>query len=273
VIPYPDISPEIVRIGPFAVRWYGLMYLAGFIASYFLVKYQIRRKGLNLDKDIVLSLYLYLIIGLVAGARLGYVIFYNFPLYLQHPLEIFAVWQGGMSFHGGLLGSIASGILFCQKYRINFWQIADLLIVTAPIGLGLGRIGNFINGELYGRVTDVPWGMVFPSGGPLPRHPSPLYEFFSEGVVLFTMLWILKDKQLKAGILSSVFLLLYGVFRFFMEFFREPDPQLGFIIGPFSMGQLLSSIMVAVGFGVFYLRIKNEKGGQMKKVAGENFIN
>jgi phosphatidylglycerol:prolipoprotein diacylglycerol transferase len=259
VISHPDISPEIFRVGPFAVRWYGLMYLGGFFASYFLAKYQVRRKGLNLDKDILLFLYLYLIIGLLAGARLGYVIFYNFPNYLKHPLEIFYLWQGGMSFHGGLLGSIASGILFCKKYRVNFWQMSDLLIVTAPIGLGLGRIGNFINGELYGRVTDVPWGMVFPSGGPLPRHPSQLYEFFLEGVVLFTVLWILKDKELQSGILASVFAIVYGMFRFFVEFFREPDPQLGFIIGPFSMGQLLSFIMVFIGFGVFYLRIRTEK--------------
>jgi phosphatidylglycerol:prolipoprotein diacylglycerol transferase len=259
VIAYPDISPEIFRIGPFVVRWYGLMYLAGFVASYFLVTYQIKRKGLNLDNDIVLSLYLYLLIGLVAGARLGYVIFYNLPLYLQHPLEIFAVWQGGMSFHGGLLGSIASGILFCKKYRINFWQMSDLLIVTAPIGLGLGRIGNFINGELYGRITNVPWAMVFPSGGPLLRHPSQIYEFLLEGVVLFIILWNIKDRQLNPGILSALFLILYSIFRFFVEFFREPDLQLGFIFGPFSMGQLLSSIMMFIGVGIFYLRIRTIK--------------
>jgi phosphatidylglycerol:prolipoprotein diacylglycerol transferase len=266
VVPYPDISPEILRIGPFAVRWYGLMYLAGFVASYFLITYQTRRKGLNLNKDIVLSLFLYLIIGLVVGARLGYVIFYDFLLYLQHPFEIFAIWHGGMSFHGGLLGSIAADILFCKKCHINFWQMSDLLIVTAPIGLGLGRIGNFINAELYGRVTDVPWGVMFPSGGPLPRHPSQLYEFFLEGVVLFTILWILKDKKLRAGIVSSVFLVLYGFFRFCVEFFREPDSQLGLIIGPFSMGQLLSSIMILIGVGVFYLRVRNEKDVQKKKL-------
>lgn len=273
MISYPDISPELFRVGPFAVRWYGLMYLVGFVGSYCLVTYQIKRKGLNLNKDTVLSLYLYLIIGLVAGARLGYVIFYNFPLYLQHPLEILAVWQGGMSFHEGLLGSIASGILFCKKYRVNFWQMSDLLIVTAPIGLGLGRIGNFINGELYGRITDVPWGMVFPSGGPLPRHPSQLYEFFLEGIVLFTILWILKDRELRSGILTSVFAIAYGVFRFSMEFFREPDPQLGFILRSFTMGQLLSSIIVAVGFGVYYLRLRTDKGGRKTKIAGEGFIN
>jgi phosphatidylglycerol:prolipoprotein diacylglycerol transferase len=260
MISYPNISPEIVRIGPFAVRWYGMMYLIGFVSSYLLVKYQITKKVVELDSEQVYSLYLYLIIGLVAGARLGYIFFYDVSLYLKHPLDIFAVWRGGMSFHGGLLGCIIAGILACRKYRINFWQMSDLLIVTAPIGLGLGRIGNFINGELYGRVTDVPWGMVFPSGGPPARHPSQLYEFFLEGVVLFTILWILKDKTLKAGILLSVFLLLYGVFRFSMEFFREPDPQLGFIIGPFSIGQLLSSIMIFIGIGVFYLRIRTEKG-------------
>lgn len=259
MIPYPDISPEILRIGPFAIRWYGLMYLAGFVASYFLVTYQIRRKGLNIDKDIVLAIYTYLIIGLLAGARLGYVIFYEFPNYLKYPLEIFYMWKGGMSFHGGLVGSITAGILACRKYKLDFWKISDLLIVTAPIGLGLGRIGNFINGELYGRVTDISWAMVFPSGGPLPRHPSQIYEFLLEGVVLFIILWSLKDRQMSPGIVSAVFLLLYGFFRFFVEFFREPDPQLGFVLGPFSMGQLLSSMMILIGIGVFYLRMRTMK--------------
>lgn len=254
MIPYPNISPEIIRIGPFAVRWYGMMYLIGFAASYFLVRYQIKRKGLNLPGDFVESIYSYLILGLLLGARLGYVIFYNPSYYLQHPLEIFAVWHGGMSFHGGLIGSVIAGILFCRRLKIDVWQVADLIIVTAPIGLGLGRLGNFINGELYGRVTDVPWAMVFPSGGPLPRHPSQLYEFFLEGIVLFTVLWILKDKGFRSGILFSVFVILYGLFRFFVEFFREPDPQIGFILGIFTMGQVLSSIMVIFGLWLFFMR-------------------
>jgi phosphatidylglycerol:prolipoprotein diacylglycerol transferase len=272
MVPYPNINPEIVRIGPFAVRWYGMMYLLGFASSYLLVRYQIKKlrlkshelgvkrqrthqtlnsKLLTLDVD---SLYSYLILGLLIGARLGYVIFYNLSYYIQHPLEIFAVWHGGMSFHGGLIGSAIAGILFCRRLKIDVWQVADLVIVTAPIGLGLGRLGNFINGELYGRVTDVPWAMIFPEGGPLPRHPSQLYEFFLEGVVLFSILWVLKNKRFRTGILSSLFIIFYGVFRFFIEFFREPDVQIGFILGIFTMGQILSAAMVFLGIVIFYLR-------------------
>ncbi len=256
MIPYPNISPEIVRIGPFAVRWYGMMYLIGFASSYFLVRYQIKKKGLKISKDCVESLYSYLILGLLLGARLGYVVFYNLSYYIQHPLEIFAIWHGGMSFHGGLIGSVIAGILFCKKLKIDVWQIADIVIATAPIGLGLGRLGNFINGELYGRVTDVPWAMIFPTGGPLPRHPSQLYEFFLEGIVLFTILWTMKNKGFKTGILSSLFIIFYGVFRFFVEFFREPDVQVGYIMGIFTMGQILSGAMII--FGLLLLRIRQK---------------
>jgi phosphatidylglycerol:prolipoprotein diacylglycerol transferase len=230
------------------------MYLLGFTASFLLVRYQIKKKDLTFSKDFVDTLYSYLILGLLLGARLGYVLFYDLPVYLHHPLEIFALWHGGMSFHGGLIGSILAGILFCRRHRVDFWQVADLVIVTAPIGLGLGRLGNFINGELYGRVTDVPWAMVFPGGGPLPRHPSQLYEFFLEGVVLFTVLWVLKDRISRTGVLTSLFLILYGIFRFSLEFFREPDAQLGYILGPFTMGQILSSAMIAVGIVVLVFR-------------------
>lgn len=254
MIPYPNIDPVIVRIGPLAVRWYGMMYLLGFTSSYLLVRLQIKKKGMNFGQDFVDSLYSYLILGLLIGARLGYVIFYDLPEYIAHPVEILEVWHGGMSFHGGLLGSILAGIFFCRKFRVDFWQVADLVIVTAPIGLGLGRLGNFINGELYGRVTDMPWAMVFPSGGPLPRHPSQLYEFLLEGVVLFTVLWMLKNRQFRSGVLVSWFLLLYGIFRFTLEFFREPDVQLGYIFGPFTMGQLLSSSMIGAGLVILFLR-------------------
>jgi phosphatidylglycerol:prolipoprotein diacylglycerol transferase len=257
MIPYPKINPEIVRIGPFAVRWYGLMYLLGFAVSYLLVKYQIKKKSLQLPKDFLDSLYSYIILGLLLGARMGYVLFYDLPSYLRHPLEIFAVWHGGMSFHGGLIGCIIAGILFTRKFKVDFWKTADLVIVTAPIGLGLGRLGNFINGELYGRVSDVPWAMVFPSGGALPRHPSQLYEFFLEGVVLFIILWKLKDRDLRPGVLTALFLILYGIFRFFIEFFRQPDVQLGFILGPFTMGQLLSSAMILFGLGLLFYQRKN----------------
>ncbi len=257
MIAYPHIDPVIVRIGPLAVRWYGMMYLLGFTSSYLLVRHQIRKKDLNFGRDFVDSLYSYLILGLLIGARLGYVVFYDLPEYIGNPLEVFALWHGGMSFHGGLIGSIVAGIFFCKKTKIDFWQVADLVIVTAPIGLGFGRLGNFINGELYGRVTDVPWAMVFPSGGPMPRHPSQLYEFFLEGVILFTVLWILKNKGFRTGVLSSFFLILYGIFRFVVEFFREPDVQLGYIFGPFTMGQLLSSSMIGAGLVILFLRNKS----------------
>ncbi len=256
MVSFPNIDPVIVKIGPFSIRWYGVMYLIGFATSYLLVKYHVKKKKIALSMKDVDSLYLFLIFGLIIGARLGYIIFYNLSDYLKNPLEIFAIWHGGMSFHGGLIGSIVAGILFCEKFRLDFWQISDLVIVTAPIGLGLGRLGNFINGELYGRVTDVPWAMVFPGGGSLPRHPSQLYEFFLEGVILFALLWFFKDRDLKAGIITSLFLILYGLFRFFVEFFREPDPQLGFILSPFTMGQLLSSIMILLGAGILVYKNK-----------------
>ncbi len=254
MISYPHVNPEIVHIGPLSVRWYGIMYLMGFGASYVLVRHQVRKRGLALSRDFVDSLYTWIILGLVIGARLGYVIFYDLAAYINHPLEIFAVWHGGMSFHGGFIGSTMAGLWCCKRSGVDPWQVADLVMATAPIGLGFGRLGNFINGELFGRVTDMPWGMVFPAGGPLPRHPSQLYEFFLEGVVLFTILWIAKDRVRIPGMLTALFILLYGAFRFFVEFFREPDPQLGFIAGPFTMGQILSAIMVLAGALLMYLR-------------------
>ncbi len=258
MISYPNIKPYIVKIGPFEVRWYGLMYLLGFIASYILVRYQIKKKKLPVPTKIIDEIYFYLILGLIIGARLGYVIFYNLGEYIKNPLEIFAVWHGGMSFHGGLIGALLAGIYVTKRYKLDFWLYSDLIIATAPIGLGLGRIGNFINGELYGRVTTLPWGMVFPAGGPLPRHPSQLYEAFFEGLVLFLILWYMKDRVTKKGRLTAAFLLFYGIFRFFIEFFREPDPQLGFILGPFTMGQVLCIGMI-IGGSLIWRRMGNSK--------------
>lgn len=256
MIPYPHISPEIVRVGPIAVRWYGVMYLLGFAASYVLVMHQIKKKGLDLSRDFLDSLYTFIVLGLIIGARLGYVLFYNLSFYLQNPMDIFALWEGGMSFHGGLIGSVLAGIWCCKRFAKDPWQVADLVMATAPIGLGFGRLGNFINGELYGRITNVPWAMVFPAGGPFPRHPSELYEFFLEGVVLFTVLWIVKERARATGVLTSLFVTLYGVFRFIVEFFREPDPQLGFVLGPFTMGQVLSATMATAGAALLFLRHK-----------------
>jgi len=252
-----DFNPVLIDLGPVRLSWYGLMYVFGFFASYLLVRYQMKKRDFGISKPEVEDLYFYLILGLIIGARLGYVLFYDLTMYLKEPLEIFAIWHGGMSFHGGLIGVLIVAILFCWKRKKSFWKIADLVIVTAPIGLGLGRIGNFINGELYGRVTQVPWGMIFPRGGPLPRHPSQLYESALEGGILFLVLWLLKGKKLPAGTLLTIFIGLYGAFRFLVEFFREPDAQLGFVVGPFTMGQILCALMILAGIGLmFYLRKK-----------------
>jgi len=256
MLPYPNINPEIIKIGPLSIRWYGLMYLIGFICSYLILKREIKRKGIRVEKDFLENLYFYLILGLLIGARLGYVIFYNLSYYIENPLHIFAIWQGGMSFHGGLIGVVISAWLFTRTKKFDFFTLTDMLVLTAPIGIGLGRIGNFINGELYGRVTDVPWAMIFPEGGPLPRHPSQLYEAVLEGVVIFAILWFFKDKFSRSGILSSLFLVLYGIFRFFVEFFREPDPQIGYILGIFTMGQILCLIMIFSGTLLLLYRIR-----------------
>ncbi|MGB7572442.1 MAG: prolipoprotein diacylglyceryl transferase [Thermodesulfobacteriota bacterium] len=253
-----NFNPILIELGPIRVSWYGLMYVLGFFASYLLVRYQMKKKDFGVSKLEVENLFFYLILGLIVGARLGYVLFYDLKMYLKDPLEIFAIWHGGMSFHGGLIGVLIVGILFSWKNKKSFWKIADLFIVTAPIGLGLGRIGNFINGELYGRVTRVPWGMIFKNGGSLPRHPSQLYESALEGGVLFLILWFLKDKKLPDGGLLAAFLSLYGLFRFFVELFREPDPQLGFILGPFTMGQTLSSFMIVGGIVLFLILNRKE---------------
>jgi len=254
-----NIDPILLRLGPVQVSWYGMMYIFGFLASYLLVRYQMKKKDFGITRVEIENLYFYLILGLVIGARLGYVVFYDLKSYLANPLEIVAIWHGGMSFHGGLIGVLIVGILFSRANKKSFWKIVDLIIVTVPIGLGLGRIGNFINGELYGRVSDLPWAMIFPKGGPLPRHPSQLYESTLEGGVLFIILWFLKDKRLPTGGLLPAFLFLYGCFRFFVEFFREPDAHLGFIWGPLTMGQILTSFMIVGGILLFiFLKVREE---------------
>ena len=253
------INPILIEVGPFRLSWYGLMYVLGFVASYLLVRYQMKRKDFGISKPEIENLYFYLILGLVIGARLGYVLFYDLKMYLQDPFEVIAIWHGGMSFHGGLIGVLLVGILFCWTNKKSFWRIADLIIVTVPIGLALGRIGNFINGELYGRVTHLPWAMIFPKGGPLPRHPSQLYESGLEGCLLFLILWFLKERKLKDGSLLAAFIIGYGALRFFVEFFREPDVQLGFVLGPFTMGQVLCSIMIVAGIGLLiYLQRRQQ---------------
>lgn len=247
MIPYPNIDPVFLRIGPLQFRWYGLMYLLGLTAAYFVIKARVAARGLTMAKEEIYDMIVYAAVGVFAGGRLGYVLFYNLPYYLEHPAQILAVWEGGMSFHGGLIGTTLALLLFAHRRRVPFYNIADLAAVTVPIGLGLGRIGNFINAELYGRPTDVPWCMVFPGAGPECRHPSQLYEAALEGGLLFAVLWVLGKRETPPGTLAWGFLAGYGLCRVVVEFFREPDAHLGFVLGPFSMGQLLSAPMVLLG--------------------------
>lgn len=266
MLPYPDIDPVLLHIGPLQVRWYGLMYVLGFAAAYLLVKYQLKQRSFPELQEQFENLNIALIISLIIGGRLGYVLFYNLGYYLAHPWEIPATWTGGMAFHGAAIGLFVGGLWFCRRKKIPFFKAADIYMVTIPIGLGLGRLGNFINGELFGRPTDLPWGMVFPGGGPLPRHPSQLYEAFFEGLVLFALLWSLRGRPYQKhrlwphGSLVALFFISYGFLRFFIEYTREPDAHIG-LIGPFSMGQILCSLMIAAGLLLWYQLVR---AGQQK---------
>lgn len=244
---FPHIDPVFFSIGPLQFRWYGLMYVLGFILTYVIIRSEIRRKQLPLTADDAGDLVFYGAMGVVLGGRLGYILFYNLGFYLEHPLRIFAVWEGGMSFHGGFLGVVAAFILYARRKGVSFWTLIDMAAQCAPVGLGLGRIGNFINGELFGRETHVPWGMIFPGGGPLPRHPSQLYEALLEGVVLFCVVRFLARKSPRTGSAGWGFVAGYGLFRFIVEFFRQPDAQKGLYLDLFSMGQLLSFPMFLLG--------------------------
>jgi phosphatidylglycerol:prolipoprotein diacylglycerol transferase len=247
MIPYPHIDPVFFRLGPLQFRWYGLMYLLGLLAAYFIIKTRAAAKGIALSKEQIYDLIVYSALGVFLGGRLGYTLFYNFSYYIQHPLSIIAVWEGGMSFHGGLLGTCLAIWLFCRRQGFPLYTIADLAAGAVPIGLGLGRLGNFINGELFGRATDVEWCMVFPHGGDVCRHPSQLYEAGLEGILLFVILWIISRRPTPPGTILWSFIAGYGMIRVFVENFREPDAHLGFLFGPITMGQLLSLPMILLG--------------------------
>lgn len=250
IITLPNLDPNIITIGPIAIRWYSLAYITGILFTWYLLKYFNNKKQI-MTKEAWDDWLFWAILGVVSGGRLGYVLFYNFGFYFDHPLQIFAVWQGGMSFHGGLLGSILSMFLFAKKYKINFLELTDNLSVAAPIGLFCGRIANFINMELYGRVTNSDFGVIFPNAGDLPRHPSQLYEAGLEGLLLFIILFSLakftKIKEQKVGFLSGLFVGLYGFFRIVLEQFREPDEQIGFLFSHITMGQILSLPFIILG--------------------------
>jgi phosphatidylglycerol:prolipoprotein diacylglycerol transferase len=262
MLTFPIIDPVLFSFGPLQIRWYGLMYVLGFAAAYLLVFHQAKMFHWDRLLQRLDNLNLSLIVGVVIGGRLGYVLFYHPAHYLAHPLEIPAIWTGGMSFHGGCLGVLIAGGLYCRRNGLNFWKVADLYAVTVPIGLFFGRLGNFINGELYGRITTVSWGITFPDGGPFSRHPSQLYEAALEGIVLFLILWPLRNRPWKQpqpnrwphGTLLALFLGLYGLFRFFIEYFREPDPQIGLILSLFSMGQVLCLLMMCGGLLLWIMR-------------------
>src|SRR5436309_3241448 len=223
------------------------MYIFGFVGGYFLVRWLAEKRKIHLPKDVLQEFISYLMIGVIFGGRLGYVLFYNLPFYLDNPLEALAIWHGGMSFHGGLLGALLMGWWFTKRRGLAFYPVADVCVVAVPIGLGLGRIGNFINGELYGRPSNAAWAMVFPEGGAVARHPSQLYEALLEGLVLFLVLRWLYRKGYYQGTVFWGLVAFYGLFRFLVEFVREPDAQIGFDLGPFTRGQLLSVPMLIVG--------------------------
>jgi phosphatidylglycerol:prolipoprotein diacylglycerol transferase len=268
-LPFPAIDPVAIAIGPFAIRWYALAYVVGLLGGWFYARQLAAtprfwtglRQPSAADIDDVI---VWVALGIVLGGRLGYVLFYNFQTYLSQPSEIFAVWRGGMSFHGGFLGAILALVLFARARGLNGLAMLDLAAVVTPIGLFLGRIANFINGELWGRpAPDVPWAFVFPGAGPAPRHPSQLYEAFGEGLVLFVILaWAVSRFGFRRpGLIGGMFVLGYAIARIICEFFREPDPQLGYLLGTsvdalrggLTMGMILSIPMALVGAGAIWL--------------------
>lgn len=255
------IDPVIFSVGPLQVRWYGAMYVLGFVVGGAILKYLAKKKFWPLPTEAIDKYITWLILAMFLGARTFYVFLYNWEYYSQNLLDIFSVWKGGLSFHGAVVGMCFATYFFAKKHNLHFFQLADNMAVAGSPGLFFGRMGNFINGELYGRVTDSWAGIVFPGGGPFPRHPSQLYEGILEGIVLFIILFYLHKKQRFYGVVSSVFLLGYGVFRFIVEFFREPDAQLGYYFGYFTMGQFLCVAMIFASYFIFRwatkLNIKN----------------
>ena len=268
---HPQIDPVALSLGPLSIHWYGLMYLLGFVLFIILGRYRIKRTPESkFTNEMLDDALFYGALGVIIGGRLGHVLFYQFGYYLQHPLEIFAVWQGGMSFHGGFIGTLIAMLLLARKYNLRWLNVTDFLVPMVPLGLGAGRIGNFINAELWGRPTDVPWGMVFPYVDNLPRHPSQLYQFFLEGIVLFLVVWIYSAKPRPMGAVTGVFMVGYGVLRSIAEFYREPEAGfMGILTLGITMGQWLSLPMILIGTGMliwaYRQPVKQEKRERVKK--------
>lgn len=252
MLQHPQIDPVAISLGPLKIHWYGLTYLVGFVAGWWLGRLRARKPWSPLNEDQVGDLLFYIALGVILGGRFGYVVFYNFDAFIADPLWLLRVWEGGMSFHGGLLGVMLALWWYGRKVGSGFWRMADFVAPLVPVGLGAGRIGNFINGELWGKPTDVPWGMVFPQApDALARHPSQLYQFALEGVLFFIILWWFSAKPRPRMAVSGLFLVCYGVFRFLVEFVRQPDPQLGYLAFDWlTMGQVLSFPMILAGAGL-----------------------
>ncbi|WP_068086319.1 prolipoprotein diacylglyceryl transferase [Polycladidibacter stylochi] len=254
-IPFPEIDPILISFGPFAIRWYALAYIAGIMLAWryinsILTKDTIWQQIPKPTSKEIDDFVIWATLGIVLGGRFGYVLFYNLPYYIENPLELLAVWHGGMAFHGGLLGMIIAVMLFSRKRNFSVWTMFDLVALAAPIGLFFGRIANFINSELWGKPTTLAWGVIFPNGGPLPRHPSQLYEAALEGLLLFVVLWLLSHRYKllqKPGVIAGSFVIGYGMARTFVEFFRVPDAQIGYLSGFLTMGMALSLPMILVG--------------------------
>lgn len=250
---FPDISPIMFSIGPLAIRWYSMAYLVGIVAGWMLVNRNVRINKLGLEKTQIEDLMFYITLGIILGGRLGYAIFYGGAEMWLKPWRLLEIWKGGMSFHGGVVGVIAAVWLFSRKIKYSFLALTDLVVLYAPIGIFLGRLANFVNDELWGRVTTVPWAVRFPAGGYLPRHPSQLYEGLLEGVLMFVvlnLLWQLPKIRRIHGVVSALFIIFYGCFRIILEQFREPDAQLGFFFGGVTMGQMLSIPLMVGGLAV-----------------------
>ena len=244
----PDIDSVALALGPLKIQWYGIMYLVGFAAGWWLGVVRARRPGSGWKPDEIGDILFYIALGVIVGGRLGYVLFYKPGYYLGHPFEVFALWDGGMSFHGGLIGVTLALAWFARRTRRHFLATADFIVPLTPIGFGAGRLGNFINQELWGAPTDLPWGMVFRTGGNVARHPSQLYELALEGLVLFAILWLYSRRPRPVGAVSGLFLVCYGSFRLLVEFVREPDAHLGYLaFGWVTMGQVLSVPMILLG--------------------------
>ncbi|GLS90898.1 prolipoprotein diacylglyceryl transferase [Psychromonas marina] len=246
----PVIDPIAISIGPLDIRWYGLMYLVGFLFAFWMANRQCDRSNGVWTREQASDLLFYGFMGVILGGRTGYVLFYQFSQFMDNPLYLFRIWEGGMSFHGGVIGVVSAIIFYALKNKRSILSVGDFIVPLLPVGLGAGRIGNFINSELWGRVTDSPFGVVFHNAGPFPRHPSQLYEFALEGVVLFIILVLFIRKPRPAGSVAGLFLLGYGVFRIIVEFAREPDAQLGFLTFGLTMGQILSLPMVIAGIAL-----------------------